>query len=174
MQNKLSHLVCRRIRPHDGLDSRHAPPRRRPPTWTTRTLLNSRTRPHKDRWTIYTEEFIDRYELNDEQQQKAFTFLRRQQERRDAFLKHSAPEMEKVTAQLQNARNGRGPPGPHSKPTKGLSGPVDRLFAQLQERLETLPTRAQRRDAVAAGRVSEEDAPPGVRAARTATTRRPG
>jgi len=39
-----------------------------------------------------------------------------------------------------------------------LNAPVDRIFQQLKDRLDTLPTRAQRKAAVEAGRVEEEQA----------------
>jgi hypothetical protein len=113
--------------------------------------------PPKDEWTIYTEQFIERYELNDEQKQKAFTFLQRQQEARDRYLRRSADEMARVTKLLTEAETEEARTA-SLEAYQRLNAPVDHLFEQLKERLETLPTRAQRKAAIEAGRVTEEEA----------------
>lgn len=110
--------------------------------------------PPKDEWTIYTEQFIARYELNDEQKQKAFTFLQRQQEARDRYLRRSADEMARVTKLLTEAETEE-ERAASLEAYQRLNAPVDQLFEQLKDRLETLPTRAQRKAAIEAGRVEE-------------------
>lgn len=104
----------------------------------------------KGEWTIYTEKFIKRYQLNDEQKQKAFAFLRRQQEQRDDYLRRRADEMERVTELLKEAEKEAERTAALEAYSR-LNAPVDRMFQRLKERLDTLPTRAQRRAAAEAG-----------------------
>jgi hypothetical protein len=115
----------------------------------------------KDDWTIYTEQFIERYELNDEQKQKAFTFLRHQQEARDRYLRRNVDEMARVTRLLTEAETEE-ERAASLEAYQRLNAPVDRLFEQLKQRLDTLPTRAQRKAAIEAGRVAEEEAEPPI------------
>jgi hypothetical protein len=112
--------------------------------------------PAKDDWTIYTERFIERYQLNDEQKQKAFAFLQRQQEQRDRYLHRRTNEMAQVTSLLKEAET------QEERQTalqayQRLNAPVERMFEQLKEKLDTLPTRAQRKAAIEAGRVPAEE-----------------
>lgn len=100
----------------------------------------------KDDWTIYTEKFIERYQLNVEQKQKAFVFLRRQQEARDRFLRRKAPEMARVSKLLSNAETEEARTAALAE-YEELNEPVARMFQTLKDRLATLPTRAQRKAA---------------------------
>lgn len=102
----------------------------------------------KDEWTIYTEKFIRRYELNVEQKQKAFTFLRRQQESRDRYLQRKTDEMGRVSKVLKEAETEEDRQAALALYEK-LNAPVDRMFQTLKDRLDTLPTRAQRKAAAA-------------------------
>jgi len=113
----------------------------------------------KDEWTIYTEQFIERYQLNEEQKQKAFTILGHQQEARDRYLRRKADEMAHVTKLLTEAETEE-ERAASLEAYQRLNAPVDRIFEQLKERLDTLPTRAQRKAAIEAGRVEEEEAKP--------------
>ena len=109
----------------------------------------------KDEWTIFTEQFVKRYELNDEQKQKAFLILRRQQEARDRYLRRKATEMAHVTKLLTEAETDEARAAALDAFNR-LNAPVDRIFDQLKERLDTLPTRAQRKVAAEAGSIEEE------------------
>lgn len=113
--------------------------------------------PPKDEWTIYTERFIKRYQLNDEQKQKAFTILRHQQEARDRYLHRKAEEMAGVTKLLTEAETEEARAASLEAYNR-LNAPVDRIFQQLKDRLDTLPTRAQRKAAAEAGLEDEEEA----------------
>lgn len=118
-------------------------------------------RPDRDEWTRYTEAFIARYQLNAEQRQKAYMFLHRQQEERDRYLRRKADEIQRVTELLRQAEV----PDERQAALDAyarLNAPVERMFQQLKDRLNTLPTRAQRRAAAAAGL---EDESPRRRAA---------
>ncbi len=101
-----------------------------------------------DEWAIYTERFIEQYQLNDEQRQKAYAFLRRQQEARDRYLRRKSAEMVRVTKTLEAAET------PEQREAalaeyKKINAPIERMFQMLKDRLDTLPTRAQRRVAAA-------------------------
>ena len=109
----------------------------------------------KDEWTVYTEEFIARYQLHSEQKQKALAFLRQQQERRDKYLRNNVSDMARVTKMLTEAKTEED----REKALvayQRLNEPIDALFEQLKERLETLPTRAQRKAAAEVQPAAEE------------------
>ena len=103
-----------------------------------------------DEWGVYTLRFVERYQLTDEQRQKAFTILRRQQEARDRYLRRKVDEMSRVTKVLSEAETEEERQAALAAYER-LNAPVDRIFQQLKERLDTLPTRAQRRDAAERG-----------------------
>ena len=105
------------------------------------TTADSSEETPKDEWTIFTEEFIARYQLHSEQRQKAFAFLRQQQERRDKFLRNNVTDMARVTKMLTQAKTDEDREKALAAYQR-LNEPVDRMFEQLKERLETLPTRA--------------------------------
>ena len=113
----------------------------------------------KDQWTIYTEQFIERYQLNDEQKQKAFAFLRHQQEARDRYLRRNDDEMARVTRLLTESETEE-ERAASLEAYQRLNAPVDRIFEQLKDRLDTLPTRAQRKAVGEAGLVAEKKQPP--------------
>lgn len=82
-----------------------------------------------DPWAQYVREFIRKYQLNDEQTQKAWLFHKDAIQRRDATL--------------QAASKG----GATSQPSEKTQSQLTLLFDRLKQRLDILPTRAQRRAA---------------------------
>jgi hypothetical protein len=108
----------------------------------------------KDEWTIYTEGFIERYQFHSEQKQKAFAMLRQQQERRDDYLRNNVGDMARVTKMLTEAKTDEEREKALAAYQR-LNAPVNRMFEQLKERLDTLPTRAQRKAAAEAERAAE-------------------
>jgi len=130
------------------------------------TAADREVRHPKDEWTLYTERFIECYQLNEEQKQKAWMFLRHQQEQRDAHLRRNVDEMARVTRLLKEAETEEQRQSALEAYDR-LNRPVERMFEELKQRLETLPTRAQRKAAVDAGRVTEEEAARGTRKARS-------
>ena len=138
-------------------DSRHGSREEREAAEAAERAREEAAKPQpKDEWTIYTERFIERYQLNEEQKQKAFTILRHQQEARDRYLHRKADEMAHVTKLLTEAETEE-QRAASLEAYQRLNAPVDRIFEQLKERLDTLPTRAQRKAAVEAGRVEDEE-----------------
>jgi hypothetical protein len=113
-------------------------------------------KPAKDEWAIYTERFIERYQLNDEQKQKAFAFLHRHQEERDKYLRRKTDEMGRVTKLLKEAETEEQRQAA-LEAYERLNGPIERMFEQLKDKLDTLPTRAQRRAAAEAGLLTDEE-----------------
>lgn len=103
----------------------------------------------KDEWTRYVEAFIRRYQLNEEQKQKAHSFLKQQSEQRDHYLAGKVRKMERVERMFKNAKNDEQRKLAESAYQK-LRQPVEGMFERLKEKLETLPTRAQRRAAALA------------------------
>ena len=95
-----------------------------------------------DEWTRYVKEFIAKYKLNDEQQQRAWLFHVDAKKRGDA----TRARFDRLTADLKGAED------PRAKErlkdyTEQQAGDLNRLFERLKSRLEQLPTRAQRRAA---------------------------
>lgn len=118
-----------------------------------------------DEWARYVREFIARYALLDAQQQKAWLFYKDARKRADAmderFNRQTAnmsADDERAAARLEALRARR-------------QSDQDRLFGRLKERLETLPTRAQRRASEARGGGDGEK--PQSKAAREAPGQRP-
>lgn len=80
-----------------------------------------------DPWAKHVRDFIRRYKLQDDQQQKAWLFYKDAMQRREAAVKAAAK--------------------PSSQPQEKESAVTERLFDRLKQRLEILPTRAQRKAA---------------------------
>ncbi len=99
-----------------------------------------------DPWTRYVREFISKYKLNDEQQQRAWLLHEDAVSRRDTFAKRAE--------RLAEERKSGDPASPTSAAATDLAerqrSDEERLFTQLKQRLERLPTRQQRREAEAA------------------------
>ncbi len=129
----------------DGKDARRADAEQKNPDKNADDAAEANP---KDEWAIYTERFIRKYRLNDEQQQKAYAFLRRQQEARDKYLRRKSAEMERITRMLEDAET-EAQRKTALAAYKKINAPIERMFQSLKDRLDTLPTRAQRRAAAA-------------------------
>jgi hypothetical protein len=113
----------------------------------------------KDEWTLYVEAFIKRYTLDDEQQQKAQHFLQRAHADRDLYYSRKGAEIERITRMFTNAKNEK-ERNTAEKAYARLQRPLDGMFERLKRDLETLPTRAQRRDAAKSGAEQSEPGKP--------------
>lgn len=113
----------------------------------------------KDEWTRYVESFIRHYKLNDEQQQKARMYLQHQQKRREAYELGKAAEMERVRKMFAESKSDARKLELAEAAYRKLREPIDTMFEQLKQKLETLPTRQQRRDA--AGTAPPDASPSG-------------
>jgi hypothetical protein len=104
----------------------------------------------KDEWTRYVEDFIRRYNLNDEQQQKAHSLLQQQLERREHYLRRKDREVERIRNMFKQAQGDAQKTALAETAYRRLNEPIDTMFQKLKEKLETLPTRDQRRAAALA------------------------
>ncbi|MFN0138255.1 MAG: hypothetical protein ACKVS9_19295 [Phycisphaerae bacterium] len=99
-----------------------------------------------DEWEQYTVEFAARYEFNGDQLQKAISFLKAKQAERDRYLTRVADDISKVTRMAADAKTDEEKKEAKDAGDK-INAPIERIFQQLKDRLDTLPTRAQRQAA---------------------------
>ncbi|TWT43945.1 hypothetical protein RAS1_03480 [Phycisphaerae bacterium RAS1] len=102
----------------------------------------------KDAWQTYVDEFVKRYQLNEEQRNSANGFLRLAQEDRDRYLATKADDLKKAESSLAAAKDSAEKSQLAAKVQK-LKEPIERRFTKLKEKLDTLPTRKQRQEAAA-------------------------
>jgi hypothetical protein len=101
-----------------------------------------------DEWERYVETFIRRYDLNHDQKQQAYRFLRQQQAERDRYLKRREREMQRLLEAWRSASSPEQVARAEADYARFMQ-PIDGLFERLKSRLEQIPTRAQRREAEA-------------------------
>lgn len=121
----------------------------------------------KDEWALYTEEFVRRYNLNDEQRQKALSLLNDRQMERDNYLKRKGDDIARATQMAADAQTDEEREQAKAAVDK-LNAPVERMFTKLKESLLRLPTRMQRLKA------EEDSKPPEAHTAPDRASTRPG
>lgn len=119
------------------------PPTREPQPPPARVAADA----DNDPWALYVRNFVSRYGLNDNQQQRAWSIYREVRTHRDQLTRRAAARDGAAARPAMAAED------PVSAVTAGLDdkqrAAVERLFEQLKRRLERLPTRAQRKAAAA-------------------------
>jgi hypothetical protein len=108
--------------------------------------------PDKDDWAKFVEDFIRRYQLNDEQKATAHKALKVAQDRREKYLRRKGDALADARRQVASAKT----PADRAEATDNLkkqSEPLDNMFKKLTEQLDQLPTRNQR---LAAARADTE------------------
>jgi hypothetical protein len=115
------------------------------------------SKPAGDDWAKYVEDFIRRYQLNAEQQERAYKYLRMLQERRDGFLRRNAGDFERAQRAASTAQS-EGQRSRAEAQLQRLNRPLGNMFNQLKEKLETIPTRHQRAEAADNGKPAAHDA----------------
>jgi hypothetical protein len=115
------------------------------------------SKPAADDWGKYVEDFIRRYQLNAEQQEMAHKHLRVIQERRDGFLRRNASDFERAQRAASAAKSD-GQRTRAEEQLRRLNRPLENMFTQLKEKLETIPTRRQRAEAADNGKADAHDA----------------
>jgi hypothetical protein len=131
------------------------------PPAPTATPATPSAKPEKaDEWTKYVDEFIRKYDLNDDQQSKARSALKTAQTNRDNYLKkkktvRELAEIEKLATELKDATDeeSRKKLTEVEERRRKLHEPVENEFNRLKRKLDDLPTREQRR------RVKETEKP---------------
>ncbi|MGE3181939.1 MAG: hypothetical protein AB7N71_09930 [Phycisphaerae bacterium] len=98
-----------------------------------------------DEFDRYVEDFIRHYQLNAEQTESAGRFLREAKRQRDRYQTMKVEEFRKVEARLSAAEASEIPE--IRTQYEKLRAPIERYFQQLKDRLDKLPTRAQRKAA---------------------------
>jgi len=99
-----------------------------------------------DEWSAYVEGFIRKYDLNEAQRNSAYRILKMSRESRDKWLARNAPRMEKIEKLFASAKDPDALKKAEEEYRK-LQEPIDNMFARMKERLEAIPTRAQRQAA---------------------------
>jgi len=99
-----------------------------------------------DPWAKYVRAFIKKYQLNDEQQQRAWLFYRDAKERDELFAKRHDRRTAALRTKAGKSDDERTRAALHAENEKRRSE-SERLFNLLKRRLERLPTRAQRKNA---------------------------
>lgn len=105
-----------------------------------------------DDWDKYVEQVIAKYQFNDEQQQKARQQLAYHKNARDQHRDRNQRELDKIRSMFETAAksgNKRQVELAESKYQRIMADET-KIFDSLKQRLERLPTRAQRRAAEAA------------------------
>jgi hypothetical protein len=102
-----------------------------------------------DEWTRYVEDFARRYEFTTDQRAQADRLLAQRKQARDDYLRRRAEELAAAQARLEAASQ------PEEKEAvardiERLGEPVERMFAELKQALDRIPTREQRRKVEAA------------------------
>lgn len=108
-----------------------------------------------DPWVRHVEEFIKKYDLNAEQSTTARQLLRKKIEERDNYLRRTNKRIAAVEEELLNAETSEDKER-WSAEYRKLAAPIERAFRVLNERLDKLPTRAQR---AAAQKKEQEQSP---------------
>jgi len=126
---------------------------RQPASSAKRTPTRSSGKKSESEWEKYVREFIVKYQLNDEQTQKANAVLEDCQAQADRYLKSQESQIARIDKQLDELKKSKDKNKSKNvakltEQRNRLKEPVQRIFdQQLKPRLERLPTRAQRRAA---------------------------
>lgn len=112
----------------------------------------------EDAWTRYVREFCARYEFTREQTETAQRFLREARRLRDRYQVKRLEDFRRLESALRDP--GQKDLEKLQADYKRLQAPLDRYFQQLKDRLDQLPTRAQRR-----GALEKDAAKPGAASA---------
>lgn len=97
----------------------------------------------KDEWERYVEGFCARYEFSDGQRSSAMRFLREAQKARDEYRMRRAKQLEAAQEKLKAAKDDDQKKAAAEDLAK-LAKPMERMFQQLKDKLNKLPTTAQR------------------------------
>ncbi|MEP0846512.1 MAG: hypothetical protein HRF50_06770 [Phycisphaerae bacterium] len=123
-------------------------------------------------WEQYVREFIQRYGLNEEQQQQAQAILKDCQAQGERHIRGKKSEMDRIDARVAELRNTRDAAATKeiaelNEQRQKLIEPIEQIFEKsLKPRLEKLPTRAQRKAAEAAANKPKSDGKPASKPAK--------
>ncbi|MFO0836888.1 MAG: hypothetical protein U1D55_00050 [Phycisphaerae bacterium] len=124
-------------------------------------------KPHESEWEQYVRQFIERYKLDDQQSQKAYTILNDCKAAAEKITRGNEGEIEqldkrKTELAASKDANKAKELAKIEEQRKKLLEPLTRIFEQqLKPRLERLPTRAQRKAAEAVAKTPPAPKPKG-------------
>lgn len=98
-------------------------------------------------WDLYVRNFIKRYKLDAAQAETAYSILKECKDRAEQYTETHKGEIDTSEAKLRELRLSGSPRRDiieAEKQHRGLTAPLDDLFTELRERLEKIPTSAQR------------------------------
>jgi len=95
-------------------------------------------------WDQYVVDFVRRFELDDGQRSSARSVLTEMKRRAMRHRSRKAQELATLEAQLASENQTPVEQAEIKRKIQALYGPVDELFAELKQRVEQLPTAAQR------------------------------
>ncbi len=103
-------------------------------------------------WEKYVREFIDRFKLDEDQQQRANLILKECQEQADTYRSSKKSEIETIDKKIAEINQSKDKDKPKqlaeaNKQRDKLMEPVNRIFERLKSKLDQIPTRAQRKAA---------------------------
>lgn len=114
-------------------------------------VLRYNLRKHEGSWSKFVRAFIKRYQLNEEQQQKAWQIHKQCKRRADTYIRRIAREYQRLTTLEEKGEN-------VSEKKAKLTQPIEDVFNKhLVPRLNKLPTRRQRDAAKEADKQAERD-----------------
>ncbi|MGE0481409.1 MAG: hypothetical protein AB7Q17_13150 [Phycisphaerae bacterium] len=99
-----------------------------------------------DPWARYVRAFVDKFKLNADQQQRAWTLYDEVKPRADTITKRYAERAKSVQRTHQGGEGGPADAAVKAVVAKEQSE-LERLFQQMKRQLDRLPTRAQRKEA---------------------------
>ncbi|MEW6251285.1 MAG: hypothetical protein AB1716_11605 [Planctomycetota bacterium] len=97
-----------------------------------------------DDWVAYVEAFIRRYELNDAQQNRAREILRVKQTEKDKYLRTKADDIQRIDGLSKRATTDE-QRAQVAEELQRVRQPLERMFQDLKDRLDRLPTPSQKR-----------------------------
>jgi len=99
-----------------------------------------------DPWALYVRQFIQKYKLDESQQERAWRFYRDVKPRADKCRALYAERLDAAQRRAAIVRDENAQDAPHAVETERATA-LRRWFDQLERRLARLPTRAQRQNA---------------------------
>ncbi|MCB9850599.1 MAG: hypothetical protein H6817_07825 [Phycisphaerales bacterium] len=127
--------------------------------------------PQEHMWERYVREFRQDYRLDDDQSEAALSILKECMQRAEDYRKSKRAEFAQVEERLRDANRADLSPEARTAKTRvwvqierALNKPIVDLFQELKDRLEPIPTEAQRAYAKRAGRAVANTGPRKTRA----------
>lgn len=127
---------------------------------TTPPRIAAAAKSAKDEWEQYVDDFVKRYDLTEDQANRAYAHLKAQQEARDSYLRKRATELDAIDRALKNAKTSEDRAKAKAD-LERLNAPVERYFRTLKDKLDKIPSKEQKRKAglAAAGALKPGEKP---------------